>query len=137
MESVLSEKMVDAIKLSLTNSNPFMKTNILIKRASIFIFITFGFTLVNYFTLKNIIKNQTELSENIKKIQTTMICNTYKRVINRDIHKNKVTRSTSTSNLLREDISKPTILDKNDSEYEILDDCYDVLPCNNLKKNIT
>ena len=137
MESVLSEKMVDAIKLSLTNSNPFMKTNFLIKRASIFIFITFGFTLVNYFTLKNIIKNQTELSENIKKIQTTMICNTYKRVINRDIHKNKVTRSTSTSNLLREDISKPTILDKNDSEYEILDDCYDVLPCNNLKKNIT
>jgi hypothetical protein len=137
MESVLSEKIVDAIKFNINNSNPFMKTNFLIKRASIFIFITFGFTLVNYFTLKNIIKNQTELSENIKKIQTTMICNTYKRVINRDIHKNKVTRSTSTSNLLREDISKPTILDKNDSEYEILDDCYDVLPCNNLKKNIT
>jgi len=137
MESVLSEKIVDAIKFNINNSNPFMKTNFLIKRASIFIFITFGFTLVNYFTLKNIIKNQTELSENIKKIQTTMISNTYKRVINRDIHKNKVTRSTSTSNLLREDISKPTILDKNDSEYEILDDCYDVLPCNNLKKNIT
>jgi hypothetical protein len=137
MESVLSEKMVDAIKLSLTNSNPFMKTNILIKRASIFIFITFGFTLVNYFTLKNIIKKQTELSDAIKKLETTIILKTSKGFINRDIHKNKVTRSTSTSNLLREDISKPTILDKNDSEYEILDDCYDVLPCNNLKKNIT
>lgn len=136
MESVLSEKMVDAIKLSLTNSNPFMKTNILIKRASIFIFITFGFTLVNYFTLKNIIKKQTELSDAIKKLETTIILKTSKSFINRDVYKKKISKSTSTSNLLREDNTQLTIQDKNDSEYEILDECYSSIPCNNLKKNI-
>jgi hypothetical protein len=134
MESGLSEKIVDAIKLNINNSNPFMKTNFLIKRASIFIFITLGYTIVNYYMLKNVIKKQTELSENIKKIQTTMICNTYKRVINRDIHKNKVTKSTSTSDLLRENKNIDTTI--NDLDYELLDDCYDAIPCNNLKKNI-
>lgn len=89
MESGLSEKIVDAIKLSINTSNPFMKLNILMKRASLMIFITCGFTLLNYFILKNIIKKQYELSENIKKLETTMICKTYKTVISRDIHTKK------------------------------------------------
>lgn len=134
MESVLSEKMVDAIKLSLTKSNPFMKTNILIKRASIFIFITFGFTLVNYYMLKKVIKKQTELSENIRKLETITILKTSKSFINRDFYKMKISRSTSTSDLLRENKNIDT--NTNESEYELLDDCYDAIPCNNLKKII-
>ena len=127
MENGLTDKIVDAIKLTIIKSNPFLKSNILIKRAYVIIFITFGFTLVNYFTLKNIFKKQTELRDEIKKIENKVICKPFNSYI-----KMKISRSTSTCDLLRENKNIDTNI--NETDYELLDDCYDAIPCNNLKK---
>ena len=122
MESILYDKIVDAIKSSINHSNPFMKSNILIKRVSIIIFISSGFTLLNYLILKNVIKKQIEMNDNLKKMENTIICKTFNTVINRDVYKHKISRGTSTSDLLREN-SKDNIA-KKDSEYDLLDKCY-------------
>ena len=44
----------------------------------------------------------------------------------------KISRSTSTCDLLRENKNIDTNI--NETDYELLDDCYDAIPCNNLKK---
>ena len=124
MESILYDKIVDAIKSSINHSNPFMKSNILIKRVSIIIFISSGFTLLNYLILKNVIKKQIEMNDNLKKMENTILCKTFNTVINRDVYKYKISIGTSTSDLLREN-SKDNIA-KNDSEYDLLDECYNV-----------
>jgi hypothetical protein len=135
MENGLTDKIVDAIKLTIIKSNPFLKSNILIKRAYVIIFITFGFTLVNYFTLKNILKKQTELRDEIKKLENKVICKPFNSYISRNAYKMTISKSTSTSDLLRE--NKDSDSNTTETEYELLDDCYDILPCNNLKKCIT
>jgi len=129
MDSILYEKIVDAIKSSINHSNPFMKSNILIKRVSIIIFISSGFTLLNYLILKNVIKKQIEMNDNLKKIENTIICKTFNTLINRDVYKHKISRGTSTLDLLSDDNIDNNIA-KNDSEYDLLDKCY------NVKKNI-
>jgi len=125
MDSILYDKIIDTIKSSINHSNPFMKSNILIKRVSIIIFISSGFTFLNYFMLKNIIKNQSEMNNNLKKMKNTILCKTFNTVINRDrdVYKNKISRGTSTLDLLSDDNIDNNIA-KNDSEYDLLDKCY-------------
>jgi hypothetical protein len=154
MDTHLSEKIIDAIRLTIKNSNPFEKSNLVIKRVSLMVFLTFGFTVINYFTLKNIAKVQLEWKDNMTQLENKIENTIKKRII-------KVSRSTSTSDLCKNKTIEPIYVNNNNNnnndnnnnnnnnndnnnnnnnnndnndDDELLDDCYDNIPCSNVKK---
>lgn len=93
MDSILYDKIGDIIKTTIKNSNPFEKSTTLIKKMSIMVFLTFGFTILNYFTLKKIMKNNSKLYQDIQHIEYKLDLKCRKN--------NKRSISTSTSDILQ------------------------------------
>ena len=112
MDTNISEKIIEAIRLSMKNSNPFEKSNVFMKRVSLMVFLTFGFTVLNYLMLKNVAETQQIIKDKLNQIENK---------------REKQSTSEAKAN-------SPSPLQIIDTDDEILDECYDIIPCSNLKK---
>ena len=133
-EKNITEKLADSISKFIKKTNTFEKVETLLKGVSLFIFITGAVTLYNSYKLHSM-TNHLNLSKNKINTKLNKIIETNEKIfllIENNIHLQSALPSEDLKiNNLIEDTPNVSPLE---DYYELLNECYDNIPCNNSKK---
>ena len=143
MNEKMNEKMADTISKLIAKTNTFKKVETILNGVSLFIFITGAVTLYNSYKLhkitecSNISKNKMndKINSKLDKIIETnekiihLQMQLYTSFQNNEVLKKQVSQ---TKNI--ENIKTQTIVSPLEDYNELLNECYDNIPCNNSKK---
>jgi hypothetical protein len=142
-EKNMSEKLAESISKLIKKTNTFEKIETLLNGISLFMFITGAVTLYNSYKLHkiteyaNISKNKMDDKINLK---LDKIIETNEKIIhlqmqlytsfqNNEVLKRQVSLTEDIENIKTQTIVSPL-----DDYYELVNECYDNIPCNNSKK---
>jgi oligoendopeptidase F len=142
-EKNISEKLADTITKLIKKTNTFEKVETLLKGVSLFIFITGAVSLYNSYKLHkmtshlNLSKNNMENRINTK---LDKIIETNEKIISLIENNTQLHSALSTEVNCLEDLKINNIIEDApnvsplEDYYELLNECYDNIPCNNSKK---
>ena len=121
-EKNITEKLGESISNLIKKTNTFEKVESILKGISLFMFLTGAVTLFNSYKLH-------KMDEKINKILKTN--QTIHLIIQKNNMCQKAVELQKTSNIIYE-LDNDDIIDNDDNE--LLNECYDIIPCNNSKK---
>ena len=142
-EKNMSEKLAESISKLIKKTNTFEKIETLLNGVSLFIFITGAVTLYNSYKLHkiteyaNISKNKMDDKINSK---LDKIIETNEKIIHLQMQlytsfqNNEVLKTQVSLTEDIEDIKTQIIVTPLEDYYELANECYDNIPCNNSKK---
>jgi len=142
-EKNISEKLAESISKLIKKTNTFEKIETLLNGVSLFMFITGAVTLYNSYKLHkmtshlNLSKNKMEDRINTK---LDKIIETNEKIISLIENNTQLQSALSTEVNCLEDLKINNIIEDSqnvsplEDYYELLNECYDNIPCNNSKK---
>jgi hypothetical protein len=140
-EKNISEKLAESISKLIKKTNTFEKVETMLKGVSLFMFITGALTLYNSYKLHTIIEsksaNKNKMEDKIN-AKLDKIIETNEKIIlliDKNIQlpmplSSDEINSCKSVDIIEKNVNENQIYD----DDEILNDCYDNIPCNNSKK---